>query len=41
MSILKAPIFKNRHLVAESYFIFLKTTPKSNFKGFDTNIRPQ
>ena len=30
---LRAPIFKNIHLVAEIYFLFLKTCPRSNFKS--------
>ena len=32
MSLLRAPIFKNSHFLAEMYF--LKTRPRSNFKGF-------
>ena len=34
MSLLRAPFFKNSHLLAKIYFIFLKTRPRSNFKGF-------
>ena len=34
MSLLRAPILKNSHFLAEIYFIFLKTHPRSNFKGF-------
>ena len=34
MSLLIVPIFKNSHVVVEIYFIFLKTRPRSNFKGF-------
>ena len=31
MSLLRAPIFKNSHSVAEIYVIFVKTHPRSNF----------
>ena len=34
MSSLTAPVFENSDFVAEIYFIFLKTRPKSNFKCF-------
>ena len=33
-SLLRAPIFKNSHFVAEIYFIFPRTRPRLNFKGF-------
>ena len=34
MSLLRHPIFKNDHFVAEIDFIYLKTSPRSNYKGF-------
>ena len=36
--LLRAPIFKNSHGLAKIYFIFSKTHPKSNFKGFKYQI---
>ena len=36
MSSLRAPVFENSNFVAEIYFIFLKTCPRSNFKCYKT-----
>ena len=38
MSLLRAPILKNNQFLAEIFFIFLKTRPGSNFKGFQYQI---
>ena len=38
MSSLRAQIFENSCFVAEIYFIFLKTSPRSNFKCFEYQI---
>ena len=38
MSSLRAPIFENSHFVAEVYFIFIKTSPRSNFRCFEYQI---
>ena len=38
MSLLRAPNFEKSHFVAEIYFIFLKTCPRSNFKEFQYQI---
>ena len=38
MFLLRGPVFKNSHSVAEIYFIFLKTGPRSIFKGFQYQI---
>ena len=38
MSSLTVPIFENSTFVAETYFIFLKTRPRSNFKSFQYQI---
>ena len=38
MSSLRAPIFENSHFVDEVYFIFIKTSPRSNFKYFEYQI---
>ena len=38
MSLLTDPIFKNSHFLAEIYFIFLKTHPRSNFKVIQYQI---
>ena len=39
MSLLRAPIFKNSHILAEIDFIFLKARRRSNFKGFQYQIQ--
>ena len=39
MSSLRVIIFENSKFVAEIYFIFLKTSPRSNFKCFQYQIR--
>ena len=48
MFLLRAPIFKNSHFLAEVYFIFLKTTrPNQRLKldqtskTFNTKLGPQ
>ena len=38
MSSLKVPTFESSNFVAEIYFMFLKTHPKSNFKCFQYQI---
>ena len=38
VSLLRGLIFKNSHFVADIYFIFIKTCPRSNFKGFQYQI---
>ena len=38
MSSLRVPIFENSKFVAETYFIFLKTSARSNFKYFQYQI---
>ena len=38
MSLLRAPIFKNSHFLAEILFIFLKTHPRLNYKIFTDNF---
>ena len=38
MSLLTAPVVKNRHILARIYFIFLKSHPRLNLKGFQYKI---
>ena len=40
MFLLRGPVFKNSHFVDEIYFNFLKTGPRSIFKG-NTKFGPQ
>ena len=38
MSLLTAPIVKNKHILAIIYFNFLKTRPRSNLKDIQCQI---
>ena len=41
MSLSRAPIIQNSHILAEIYFIFLQKHLRRNWKCFNTNFRPQ
>ena len=38
MSLLTAPVVKNSHILAGTYFIFLKTRPRLNLKVFQDQV---
>ena len=40
ISLLTAPIVKNRHILTGIYFIFLKSMPDQTWKSFNTKFQP-
>ena len=38
MSLLRAPVIKNNHVLARIYFAFLKKHPRPSLKGFQNQI---
>ena len=41
MYLLTVPFVKNRHVLAENYFIFLKNDRKQSWKAFNVKLGPQ